>query len=333
MNDTNSIKYKILIAHKEIPKRGLRVFEEKLKNRYELILSETEGSPIPTRETLLNDIRGVDAVLWYGHIRVDEEMIHAAGKQLKVVGSMGAGYDHLDVETLRKHHIKVSNTPNVLSCAVADMAIGLALAVSRNILQGHNAILGDKWIVNHPAWMCGPALEGCTVGIVGLGAIGSKIARRIRTFDISQLLYNTRHQRPEAADLGAKYVSLDQLLVESDFVFLTVPITPETKNLLNLDKFKKMKSTSIIVNVARGEVINQDDLVTALQSKMIGGAGLDVMTPEPLPPDHPLTKLPNVVLSPHISGATFRAREAMAVLAAENICNVLNDQELITPIR
>uniref|UniRef100_A0A1B6KZH6 Glyoxylate reductase/hydroxypyruvate reductase n=1 Tax=Graphocephala atropunctata TaxID=36148 RepID=A0A1B6KZH6_9HEMI len=310
-----------------------QALKDNISSSCELIVSETKGSPIPTRETLLNDIQGVDAALWYGHIRVDEEMINAAGKQLKVVGSMGAGYDHLDVEKLKQRKIKVSNTPNVLSCAVADMAIGLALAVSRNILHGHNAILENKWIVNHPAWMCGPSLEGSTVGIVGLGAIGSKIARRIRTFDINQLLYNNRHQHPDVAgDLEAKYVPLDQLLAESDFVFLTIPITSETRHLLNLDKFKRMKSTSILINVARGEVVNQDDLVTALQTKMIGGAGLDVMTPEPLPPNHPLFKLPNVVLSPHVSGATYRAREAMAVLAAENICNALNNLQLLTPI-
>uniref|UniRef100_A0A1B6M7W9 Glyoxylate reductase/hydroxypyruvate reductase n=1 Tax=Graphocephala atropunctata TaxID=36148 RepID=A0A1B6M7W9_9HEMI len=324
-------RFKILIAHNEIPQSGLNVFAEKLE-RYELVISKTEGSPFPSRETLLNDIKGVDAVMWFGHVHVDREMLEAAGSQLQVVGSMGAGYDHIDVKLLRDRNIPVSNTPNILSCAVADMAVGLALAVSRNILQGHNTILADKWVANHPTWMCGPALEGSTVGIVGLGAIGSKIAKRIRTFDIGRLLYTNRRQRPEAVELGATYVSLDKLLAESDFVFLTVPLTPDTRGLLGLEQFRKMKPTSILTNVARGDVINQDDLVRALQTKMIGGAGLDVMSPEPLPPDHPLTKLPNVVLTPHISSATFRARETMAKLAAENICNILNNKELLTPI-
>uniref|UniRef100_A0A1B6HKP3 Glyoxylate reductase/hydroxypyruvate reductase n=1 Tax=Homalodisca liturata TaxID=320908 RepID=A0A1B6HKP3_9HEMI len=323
--------FKILIAHNEIPKSGLDVFAQKLE-RCELVISESKGSPFPSRETLLNDIKGVDAVMWFGHVHVDREMIDAAGSQLRVVGSMGAGYDHIDVKLLRERNIAVSNTPSILSSAVADMAVGLALAVSRNIVQGYNSILQNNWVVNHPTWMCGPALDGSTVGIVGLGAIGSKIARRIKTFDIAQLLYTNRRERPEGVEVGAKYVSLDQLLAESDFVFLTVPLTPETKHLLSLEQFRKMKTTSILINVARGDVINQNDLVTALQSKMIGGAALDVMNPEPLPPDHPLTKLSNVVLTPHISSATFRARETMARLAAENICNVLNNKELLTPI-
>jgi len=317
-------KWRVLITRKEFPPKALKLFED---DKYELVIAQSYK-----RDVILHDIQGVDAAVWFGHMRLDKEMITAAGDRLKVVASMGAGYDHISVEELTKRNILVSNTPDILSAPVADMAVGLALAVSRNILLGHNSICNDEWVVNHPTWMCGIGLEGATVGIVGFGAIGRKIAQRIKTFDIGKLLYYNPSEKPEAKELGATKVELEELLRESDFVFLSCPLTEQTKHLINKKTLEWMKDTSILINIARGDVVNQDDLVVALKEKKIWGAGLDVMTPEPLPPTHELTKLPNVVLTPHISSATFSKREEMAALAVQNVLNALNKQPLKTAI-
>ncbi|XP_054261208.1 glyoxylate reductase/hydroxypyruvate reductase-like isoform X2 [Macrosteles quadrilineatus] len=327
----NFDKYRILITHPDIPAKALNMLQEK---GYELKISQMpKESSAPPREILLKDVQNMDAILWFGHVKVDKEMIDAAGERLKVVGSMGAGYDHIDVGLLHQRSIRVSNTPDVLSSAVADMAVGLALAVSRNIVTGAAAVKQGKWIGVHPTWMCGPTLENATVGIVGLGAIGSKILQRVKAFDVKEVLYYNRREKNKDEANGACYTSLDELLKKSDFIFLTVPSNKDSKGLIDKNAFKKMKNTAILINSARGDVINQDDLVMALENKEIGGAGLDVTQPEPLPVDHKLLKFDNVVVTPHISSATFQAREKMAVLAAENIICALENKVMPTPIQ
>ncbi|XP_046663664.1 glyoxylate reductase/hydroxypyruvate reductase-like isoform X2 [Homalodisca vitripennis] len=321
------LRPKILISHPATPQKALDV----LKDKFELVVSQ--GDPNPTREQLLKDIKGCAGVLLFGHSKFDKEMMDAAGDSLKVVGSAAAGYDHIDLPLLRERGVQVSNTPGLLGPAVAELSIALLLEVSRRTLEGYRAIVENKWIPGHPTWMTGPGLSGKTVGIIGLGANGFNIAKRIKGFDIGRLLYNDLSELKEKAkQVDGEFVTKDVLFRESDFVFLGVPLTNLTKNLVNKEVFKTMKNSSILINTARGEVVNQDDLVEALQKNIIYGAGLDVMYPEPLPSDHILTKLPNCVLTPHIGSATIEIREAMLVLAAQNILNVLTGQPLLTPI-
>lgn len=321
-----SEKQKILVTHSEVPMKGLDI----LKDRYELIFSP--GLPYPTREQILKDIKGVSGVIWWGKHVVDEEVVEAAGPNLKIVAAMSAGYDNINVDLLKSRGIKVSNTPDVLSNAVAELAVGLLLSAARRLYEGYQTILNDKWEASRPQWLLGQDLCGSTVGIIGLGSIGAVLCKKLKAFDVGTFLYSGRSEKQIGKMLGAKFVTLDKLLEQSDFVIITCAFTPETTNLINRDTLKKMKKNSILVNVSRGGVVDQDALVEALKNKTIWAAALDVMTPEPLPSDHPLTKLPNCVLSPHVGSATFKTREEMARLAAQNVFNALNHFPLATPI-
>uniref|UniRef100_A0A1B6EDW6 Glyoxylate reductase/hydroxypyruvate reductase n=1 Tax=Clastoptera arizonana TaxID=38151 RepID=A0A1B6EDW6_9HEMI len=319
-------KQKILISHEEVPEKALII----LKNKYELIVCP--GMPYPSREQFLKDIKGTVGVLLYSKHKIDEEVIDAAGPDLKVIASMSAGYDNIDVPLLTSRNIKASNTPGVLSNCVAEVAVGLVLSTLRRLNEGYQIILSDRWETGRIQWMLGQSLEGSTVGIVGLGNIGCAIAKRLKAFDLGRLLYSGRTEKLEAQELGAEFMVLDEMLKVSDVVVISCALTSDTKHLFNKDKFKLMKPTSIIVNISRGEVIDQVALVEALQNKTIWGAGLDVMTPEPIEADHPLTKIPTCVLSPHVGSATIETRTAMAELAATNIYNALNGLPLLTPI-
>lgn len=321
-----SEKQKILITHSEVPIKGLDI----LKDRYELIFSPS--IPFPTREQILKDIKGVSGVIWWGKHVVNEEVVEAAGPNLKIVAAMSAGYDNINVDLLKSRGIKVSNTPDVLSNSVAELAVGLLLSAARRLVEGYHAILDDKWDSSRPQWLLGQDVCNSTVGIIGLGSIGAVICKKLKGFDVGTFLYTGRSEKPIGKTLGAKFVTLDKLLEQSDFVIITCALTPETTHLINRDTLKKMKKTSILVNVSRGGIIDQEALIEALQNKTIWAAALDVMTPEPLPSDHPLTKLPNCVLSPHIGSATLKTREEMARLAAQNVFNALNDFPLATPL-
>ncbi|KAG8331019.1 hypothetical protein J6590_050405 [Homalodisca vitripennis] len=186
-----STKPKILITHSEIPDSALDI----LKDKYELIFSP--GIPRPSRQQLLKDAKGVVGILWFSKERIDKEFVDAAGDQLKVVGCCSAGYDNVDVPLLKSRNIKVSNTPNVLNNAVAEIAIGLLFSISRNLLQGYKAILSNQWETVRPVWMCGHGLDNSTVGIIGLGGIGFTIAKRVQAFEVKKILYSGRSEKKE----------------------------------------------------------------------------------------------------------------------------------------
>ena len=177
-------------------------------------------------------------------------------------------------------------------------------------------------------WLCGPGLEGATVGIAGLGRIGQTVARCIKPFAVSRIVYSDAVEKAEAKEIGAEFMPLDDLLATSDFVVVCMALTPATKEMFNMDKFKKMKKTAVFINTSRGGVVQQDDLYQALVTGEIGAAGLDVTTPEPLPTDSRLLTLDNCVVLPHIASATHTCRAAMSELTARNILAVLNDQPM-----
>ncbi|KAK2580729.1 hypothetical protein KPH14_011357 [Odynerus spinipes] len=314
-------KPRVLVTSNDIPSAGI----ELLQTRCDVTIIQTKKS---TREEVLQALPGHDAVFITGHHNVNTEFLNIAGPSLKVVSTMSAGYDHLDVPEIKRRGIKVGHTPQVLSAAVAEIAVMLTLCAARRAHEGRLKLEEGK-TESTLNWLLGQDLRGSTVGIVGLGNIGQATVKRLIGFEIGTFLY-TGHSRKKAGDdLGAKFVSLDQLLAESDFVIVAVPLTNETSGLFNDTMFGKMKKNAVFVNVGRGKVVDTNALVKALKNRTIFAAGLDVTDPEPLPPDHELLKLPNAVILPHLGSATIKTRNDMSIAAALNILNGLEGKPLV----
>ncbi|XP_055309749.1 glyoxylate reductase/hydroxypyruvate reductase-like isoform X2 [Sitodiplosis mosellana] len=324
MTDTQ-LRPKVLVTNPRTPPAGIQLLREKC----DVIIGE--GNPKPTREEILSKSEGVDAILWSCYDPLNAEVLDRAGPQLKAVSTKSSGIDYVDVAEFKKRGIPLGHTPNILSDAVADLAIGLLVSAARRFHEGYLKIVNDQWDGFDPQWMLGQDIKGSTVGIVGLGNVGQEIAKRLQGFKIGSILYTGHREKEEGKQLGATFVSFDDLLTRSDFVFVVCPLTNETRNLFDKTAFAKMKSTSVFINVSRGGVVVQDDLVEALKNGTIFSAGLDVMTPEPLPPDHILTKLPNCVLVPHLGTATLRTENDMSCIGAQNILNVLEGKAMISP--
>ena len=260
-----------------------------------------------------------DALLCMLSDRIDAAFLDA-NPQLKVVANYAVGLDNVDLAAARAHGIAVGNTPDVLTDATADLAFALLLAAARRIPQGAQAVKDGRWGTWQPDGHLGADLVGATLGIVGAGRIGEAVARRAAGFDMRVLKTTSR---------GG--MSLDQLLEQSDFVSLHVPLTPQTRRLIDATALQRMKPTAILVNTARGQVIDQQALIDALHAGTIAGAALDVTDPEPLPPDHPLLGAPNVLVIPHVGSATPRTRAAMTDLAVDNVLAGLAGRPLPHP--
>ncbi|XP_068966278.1 glyoxylate reductase/hydroxypyruvate reductase [Bombus flavifrons] len=308
---------KVLITRPDIPAAGLNL----LKEQCDVVLWE-KPEPIP-KSVLLSKIQNMDGVYCLLTDKIDEEVLNAAGPQLKVVASMSVGVDHLDLQALKKRNIKVGYTPGILTDATAELAVALLLSTSRRLIEANRAIYKGEWKAWSPTWMCGPGLFGSTVGIVGLGRIGIQVARCLNSFNTAKILYTSRSIKQEASEFGGEKVELDMLLETSDFVIVTTALTPDTRQMFNKNTFKKMKRSAIFINVSRGEVVDQSALIEALKSGIIRAAGLDVMTPEPIPLDSELLKLDNCVVLPHIGSAVTETREEMSIITAKNIIAVL----------
>lgn len=318
---------KVFIANPSVPRVAYNIFE----NFVEVITSSGYD-----RESIIKGLSGanVDALFWAGGVKLDKEILDAAGPQVKVVGTMSAGYNHIDTALLKAKGIVLGNTPRVLDDAVADVALLLAMSASRRYTEGRRHIEEGTWInFFNTQWMLGQDISGSTVGIVGLGNIGQAIAKRLKGFGVAKILYTGHREKPEGKELGAQFVNQDTLNRESDFIFLAAPLTNETNQMCNADFFSKMKKTGIIVNISRGQLIDQAALIKALKDGEIFAAGLDVMDPEPLNRDSELLKLSNVVLTPHIGSATNNTRNAMAELTAKNILRGLGGEEMFTPVK
>nr|XP_014346195.1 PREDICTED: glyoxylate reductase/hydroxypyruvate reductase-like [Latimeria chalumnae] len=247
---------------------------------------------------------------------------------------MSVGYDHVSLEELKKRGIRLGYTPDVLTDAVAELTIALLLTTSRRLIEAVDEAKNGGWGTWKPLWMCGYQLSQSTVGILGLGRIGVAVAERLKPFGIKKFIYSDIAPLPEiAAKIQAEYVPLDVLARESDFLTVCCALTPETQSICNKHLFSKMKPTSVFINTSRGGVVNQDDLYQALVSGQIAAAGLDVTVPEPLPTDHPLFKLKNCVILPHIASATLSTRNAMAALAANNLLAGLKGEPMPKELR
>ncbi|HEX6383335.1 MAG TPA: D-glycerate dehydrogenase [Anaerolineae bacterium] len=314
---------KSVFVTRVVPEKGLDL----VLNAADVAAEVWQGDMPPPRDVLLEKVRGIDGLYCLLTEKIDAELLDAAGPQLKVVSLMAVGYDNIDVAACTERGIPVGNTPGVLTEATADLTLALMLATARRVVRAAEAVKAGRWQTWEPMGFIGPDVYGSTVGIVGLGKIGLAVARRLCGFDV-RLLYHNRSPNPAAAEVGATYVDLNTLLAESDFVSLHCPLTAETRHLINASRLRQMKPTAVLINTARGDVVDQDALVEALRQGTIAYAGLDVTTPEPLPAGSPLLALPNATVLPHIGSASVSAREKMATMAAENLLTGLRGERL-----
>ncbi len=317
------LKGKKVFVTREIPAAGLSRIVEACN-------AEVWAEPLPPpRDVLLNKIAGCEGVLTLLTEKVDAEFMDAAGPQLKVISNFAVGYNNIDIAEATRRGIKVGNTPGVLTDATADMAFALLIAAARRIVEGQDYIRDKKWKTWEPLGHIGADLLGRTIGIVGMGRIGYAMAKRCRGGWDMQVLYHDKFRNEQAErELGAKQVDLDTLLAESDFVSVHTDMNETTKGMFNAAAFKKMKTTAVFINSARGPLHNQRDLYQALKDGDIFAAGLDVTDPEPIPLDDPLLTLPNGVIAPHIASATVSSRNGMAEIAADNLLAGLRGEKL-----
>jgi glyoxylate reductase len=295
-----------------------------------VIVANHRGRP-PTRNELLKAVRQKDAILCTLSDIIDAKVMDAAGPNLKVISSYSTGIDHIDIKEATKRGIHVTFTGDILTDATADLAFALILAISRQIMQGHELVTRKRWKYGwDPHLLLGSDVHSMTIGIVGLGRIGSAVARRAKGFDM-EIIYHNHHNRNIQMEeqLGAKHVDMDELIEESDFLSLHCSLNSESYHLINETNLRRMKNDSYIINTARGQIINEAHLIRALKQRWIAGAGLDVFEKEPPLPNNPLLKMKNVVLLPHIGSATLLTRTKMAEVSAKNLLNVLNQKNAI----
>ena len=286
----------------------------------------------PTREELLRDAAGAVGIVCTLTDRIDADVLDAAGAWLRVVANVAVGYDNIDVEAARDRGVVVTNTPGVLDDATADLTMGLVLTAARRIAEG------DRFLRRAEPWIWGPRMmtgldlsAGATLGIVGFGRIGRAVARRARGFGMRLLATPTSSPVPDDDAAGVTFADLDTVLAESDVVTLHCPLTEQTRHLIDDTALDRMRPTALLVNTARGPVVDTDALVRALQEDRIAGAALDVFEDEPAV-DPRLLELEQVVLTPHLGSAGGATRSAMCGLAVRNLAEVLAGRSPLTPV-
>ena len=282
----------------------------------------------PPREELLAHARGVDGIVCLITDRIDAEVLDAAGPQLRVVSQMAVGVDNVDVAACTERGIPVGNTPGVLTETTADIAWALILATARRVVESAEFVKRGDWQTWGPLLMAGVDVHDRTLGIVGFGAIGRAVARRAQGFGMRTLYWNRTPRPEQAAELGAQLRSLDQLLAESDFVSLNVALTEDTHHLIDAEALAKMQPSAILINTARGPVVDEQALTDALRAGQIAAAGLDVTEVEPIDPASPLLTMDNVIVLPHIGSASLATRAKMADIAVANLRAALAGEPL-----
>jgi glyoxylate reductase len=315
-----------VVITRRLPGVSLSRIGEKAK----AVLPDRDG-PMPRKE-LLGKVRGASGVLSTLADRIDAPFMDAAGKTLRVVSNFAVGVNNIDVAEATRRRIRVCNTPDVLTEATADLGFGLLLAAARRFSESERFLREGKFTGWDPWGFLGVSVFGKTLGIVGMGKIGSAVAGRARGFEM-RVLYHDRNRLPKEREsaLQVRYAGLEDLLSASDFVVICVPLTPETRGMVGRDRLRRMKKESVLVNVSRGEVVDEKALAEALLAGRIFAAGLDVYEKEPK--IHPrLLRAPNAVLLPHVGSATTQAREGMGELATENLLAVLSGDDPPCPV-
>lgn len=282
----------------------------------------------PPKQWVLEKIRDKDGILVTLTEKVDREVIDA-GTKLRVISTYSVGFDHIDVTYARSKGIVVTNTPDVLTDATADLIFGLLISVARRIVEGDNLIRAGLWNKPwHPEFMLGKEVHHSTLGILGMGRIGRAVLKRAKGFDM-RAIYHSRSRHA----VEATFVDLETLLKDSDFLVVTVDLNKETYHILDYWRLSLMKRTAFLINASRGSVIDEEGLVRILREGKIAGAALDVFEREPLGSDSPLTKFPNVVLTPHLGSATRETREKMAEVAVKNLLLALKGERPLYEVR
>ncbi len=292
-----------------------------------------DGDLPPPRDELLRAVEGCDGVMTLLTDRVDAELLDCAGPGLKVVSNYAVGFDNVDVAECTRRGIPVGNTPGVLTETTADLAWTLLMAAARRIVEGADYVRAGKWKTWGPLLLLGPDVHGATLGIVGFGRIGQAVARRAQGFAMT-VLYHDPNRLPDEVTqpLGATYVELDELLARSDFVSLHVNLTDDTRHLINAQRLALMKPTAVLVNTARGPVVDTRALDAALRDGVIWAAALDVTDPEPIPADDPLLGHERCLVVPHIASASNATRAKMAEMAALNLLAGVRGERLPTSV-
>jgi len=288
-----------------------------LKAEYEVEVWP-ESSP-PPKSVLLEKASACEALLTMLTDPIDAHVLHAGAKRLKVITQLAVGFDNIDTVTATEMGIPVGHTPGVLTETTADFAWALLMAAARRVGEAEREVRAGTWEPWGPDVLTGLDIYGKTLGIIGLGRIGKAVARRARGFNMTVLYYNDDRDAEAEAELDVDYVSLERLLTQSDFISLHLYYSPAVHHMLNKAAFEQMKPTAIVINTARGAVIDPEALTWALSNHKIAAAGIDVFDPEPIPAGHPILKLENVVITPHIASAGKETRRRMALMCAENI--------------
>ncbi|HET8755491.1 MAG TPA: D-glycerate dehydrogenase [Solirubrobacteraceae bacterium] len=283
-------------------------------------VDEWPGDLPPSPAQMRAGVAGADGLLSLVTDRVDAAVLDAAPR-LRAIANMAVGTDNIDLEAAAARGIPVGNTPDVLTDATADLAFALLLALARKIVPGAAKVRSGEWRTWEPAADLGADLAGATLGVIGWGRIGQAVARRAAGFGMD-VIHSSR----------ASGIPLDELFTHADFVSVHTPLTPATRHLIDADALARMKPTALLVNTARGGVVDQDALRAALQAGQVAGAALDVTDPEPLPPDDPLLDAPNLLVVPHVGSATVRTRAKMAAMAVENLLAALDGRPMPHPV-
>lgn len=312
---------KVFIAGK-IPKKAVALL--KAAN---LTFDMYTDDKLISAETLKESIIDSDFLITPLSTQIDSDILDHAPK-LKLIANFGAGTNNIDTNYAKKLGIPVTNTPIVSTVSTAESTVGLIIGLMHRIAEGDHLMRTTGFNGWAPLFFLGHELQGKTLGIIGLGQIGQAVAKRMHAFDMP-ILYTQRHRLPisREVELGAKFVSQTELLANSDVVTLHLPLNEHTKHLLGADEFKQMKSTAVLINAARGPIIDELALTEALKQHIIAGAALDVYEHEPEVSEE-LKQMKNVLLTPHLGNATIEARDAMAVIVAENVIAAANDQPI-----
>lgn len=301
---------------------------EKLKKEFNVEINEKDRNL--TKEELINKVSTCDGLISMLSDNIDKEVLEE-GKNLKVIANYAVGFNNIDVKEANKRGIIVTNTPDVLTDTTADLAFALMIGASRRVVESHEYLVEGKFKEWKPDLFLGHDITGATLGILGAGRIGKALGRKTKGFNMKILYHNRKRDLNFENEMDAKYVSLDELFRESDYLSLHAPLTEETYHIVSYEELNKMKRSAVIINTARGPLIDEKALTSALMENKIFAAGLDVYEFEPSVTQE-LTKLKNVILTSHIGSASFKTRSEMASMCVNNVYEVLKGNKPLNEV-
>lgn len=307
-----------------------QVIYKKLADKFEVKMWDKEDQPVP-RKILMKEVQEIDGLFCLLTETINCEVIENA-PNLKVIANMAVGFNNIDIQTATEKGIIVTNTPGVLTETTADLTFALLMATARRVVEASDYLRKGEWKTWSPMQLTGQDIYGATLGIIGMGRIGQALVKRAKGFDMNVIYYNLSRKPAIEKEMGIQYVEFKELLQMSDYLSILIPYSPEVHHLIGENELKLMKKSAILINTARGGIVDEPALYHALKTGEIWAAGLDVFEQEPVSLDSPLLTLPNVVTLPHIGSASEKTRLKMADMAAENLIRVLNGGLAITRV-